>query len=338
MWSSPSGILSLLGASTEVINEAVPYFRLLIASSLLVAIAHSYECALRAQRNTRGPLVVAVVMLVSKTCLNALLMFGAFGLPRLELLGAGIATVLTHAIALGCYIAAARLGADRIGVRASPAALLRGLATIRDVLRVAAPSMGERLLMSIAVLVYFAVLNRYGTGTVAAYAIGVRLLSFSWIPGLGFAVAASTLVGQALGAGDMREAKRAGWRSMQLALGVMAVAGVLCITLRGPLSRAFTPDPEVLEQLLLFMTVLAVAQPFMGVHFTLSGALRGAGDTVTPLLGSAAGNWLFRIPLAVLFSHGLGLPVAWVWAALAVDHVVRSIVYLAAFQRGRWAR
>jgi Na+-driven multidrug efflux pump len=83
------------------------------------------------------------------------------------------------------------------------------------------------------------------------------------------------------------------------------------------------------------MLTLALAQPLMGIHFTLGGALRGAGDTLTPLLAAAIGNWAFRVPLAYAFkSHGLG--VVWMWLALVFDHVARAVWISIAFVRGRW--
>ena len=107
--------------------------------------------------------------------------------------------------------------------------------------------------------------------------------------------------------------------------------------LRGPLARAFTHDEGVVANLMPFMMMLALAQPFMGAHFTLAGVLRGAGDTVTPLVGAAVGNWGFRVPLAWLFTRFLGHDLVWVWAALIGDHFARMLVNGWSFVRGRWS-
>jgi Na+-driven multidrug efflux pump len=85
------------------------------------------------------------------------------------------------------------------------------------------------------------------------------------------------------------------------------------------------------------MMMLAIAQPFMGAHFTLAGVLRGSGDTITPLVGAGIGNWGFRVPLASLAVHlGAGLP--WVWAALIADHFARMTINGLAFVFGGWDR
>ena len=90
----------------------------------------------------------------------------------------------------------------------------------------------------------------------------------------------------------------------------------------------------MLAELGPFMLTLALTQPLLGFHFTLSGALRGAGDTVSPLLAAAIGNWAFRVPLAYAFSHS-GKPVSWMWFALVFDHVAR-VAIVGTVRARRW--
>lgn len=334
----PRELLSLLDARPDVIETAVPFFRLFAGAMVLYGAAFMFESALRANRNTRGPMFVAVAVMTVKIILSLLLIFGAWGLPRLELVGAGIATLVAHAVGLGLYVWLSRVSAgEGLAVTFSWEDVRTMWDVAWEVLVVSLPAMGERLIMSLALLTYFKILSGYGTAAIAAYAIGVRLLSFSWAPGIGFGAAASTFVGQALGAADSERARRAAWRSVRQATGVMCGLGVVFFFLRGALARGFTSDPGVAESLLPFMAMLAIAQPFMGVHFTLGGVLRGAGDTVTPLVGAALGNWGFRVPLAWLFTRLLGPHLVWVWAALIADHFARMTVCGWVFVRGRWA-
>lgn len=331
--------LEVLGAEANVIDVCVPYFQLVIGSGILVALNSSFESAQRAQKNTRVPLLAVSVMVLVKVGLNCLLVFGMAGFPRLELVGAGIATVAAHSAAFLVYLTLGRLaGRAEHALRPSFRDLRQQSKISLDMLRVALPALGERLVMNLALLSYFSILSHgYGGAAIAAYAIGVRLLAFSWIPGLGFSVAAATLVGQALGAGQPERARLAGWRSVRLALGIMALLGVACAFFRSALASGFTADQAIIEDLTPFLLTLAIAQPFMGVHFTLSGALRGAGDTVTPFLAASVGNWCLRVPLAWWFaSSGAGL--VWVWAALVGDHVVRCVWSAIAFRGGRWAK
>jgi putative MATE family efflux protein len=334
--SAPRAVLRWLSAAPEVIDLAVPYLQLVMLGSALLAVALTFESALRADRDTRTPMRVAVVVTVVKLGLNALLIFGALGFPRLELVGAGIATVASQVVGVALL-----LGVVLRQPRGSPLALRRAdFAASRPLLpelfRIAVPGVAERLIMNLALLSYFGVLGRYGTIAVAAYTIGVRVLAFSWIPGTAYAQAVATLVGQSLGAGDRRGATRAGWRAAGLALATAVVLGVACALAREPLARLFTDDGETVAALGPFMLCLALAQPFLQLHFTLGGAHRGAGDTWTPLVAAFVGNWVFRVPLSFLAAEALRGSLVAVWAVLILDHVARAAWLLVSFRRGRW--
>jgi putative MATE family efflux protein len=332
--SAPRFLLGLLNAKPDVIETALPYLRFTMLSTLLFAVSITLECGFRAMRDTRTPLAVAVVVTSVKTGLNYLLIFGPFGLPKLGLEGAGIATLGAQLVAVLLLVIATR---RRATLALAPRDVGAARASLGEVGRISAPAVLERVLLNLALLDYFRMLGDYGSDAIAAYTVGVRMMSFSWIPGIGFAAAAATLVGHALGAKDPRAARRAGWRATRLALAVSVVLGFVAAFGRGPLARVFTDDPGVLAELGPFMLTLALTQPLLGFHFTLAGALRGAGDTVSPLLAAAIGNWVFRVPLAYAFSHS-GKPVLWMWFALVADHVARAAWVGAVFVRAKWQR
>jgi putative MATE family efflux protein len=304
-------------------------------STLLFAVSITLECGFRAARDTRTPLGVAVAVTSVKTLLNWLLIFGPFGLPQLGLAGAGAATLGAQVVAVTLLASLSRRRSLRGALAVTRADLPAARRDLVEVGRISAPAVLERVVLNLALLDYFRMLGDYGASAIAAYTVGVRMMSFSWIPGIGFAAAAATLVGHSLGAADPRAAQRAGWRAMRLALGVSIALGLLCAFARGPLARVFTDDASVLAELDPFMLTLALTQPLLGFHFTIAGALRGAGDTVTPLLAAAIGNWAFRVPLAWAFSSA-GLPVLWMWVALVFDHVARAALVGTVFARGRW--
>jgi len=336
--AAPHALLELLGAPPQIADASVPYMRLLLGSSLLLAVAVILECGLRADRDTRTPMWIALAVMLAKVGLNLLLIFGALGLPRLELVGAGIATAVSQVVGLALFFAVVR----RAG-RASPLALVRAdfaaaRPRLRQVIAIALPGVGERLAMNLALLAYFRILSEYGPLAVATYTVGIRVLSFSWIPGISFGVAASTLVGHNLGAGHAAAATRAGWRAARLALGVAVVLGSACALARAPLAGMLTREAALVSELIPFLLCLAVAQPFLQVHFALGGALRGAGDTFTPFVAATVSNWALRVPLALLAAQVLALDVIWVWYTLVVDHLARAAWMGRAFRRGGWRR
>jgi putative MATE family efflux protein len=330
-------VLGWLGAEPAVVDAAVPYLNLVVGTSMFLAVALVLDSALRANKNMRTPMWISVAVTTVKLLGNWVLIFGNLGLPRLELLGAGVATALAQTVAVALFLGAAlRAPAD------SPLALRLGQLRARpehrrEVIRIAVPGIAERIVMNLALLAYFWVLSSYyGTLSVAVYTVGVALLSFSWIPGSAYAQACATLVGQALGAGDRPGAIRAGWRSAGLALITAVVLGAIFGWARTPLAELFTEDVEVIVALGPFMLALAIAQPFLQLHFTLGGAHRGAGDTVTPLVAATLSNWALRLPLAYVCAAYLQTPVVWVWYALLLDHTFRAAYLAWSFHRGRW--
>lgn len=327
--------LRLLGADPAVATLTLPYLQLVIGSTLFLSVAMTFEFGMRANRDTRTPLRIAAVVAAVKIALNAVLIFGEAGFPRLELVGAGIATVVSQVVGLALFwLVAAR--APREGMLRPAWQAARPI--VADVVRLALPGLGERLAMNLALLVYFRVLAEYGTDAVAAYTVGIRILSFSWLPGSGFGIASATLVGQALGAGRPDAAVRAGWRTTRLALGVALALGLAGVLQRDPLAHLFVSDPGTLRALEPFLLCLAVTQPFLQVQFTLGGVHRGAGDTLTPFYAAVAGNWLLRVPLACLFVWVWKLDLVWVWYAILVDHAVRTAWLAVSFRRRAWTR
>src|SRR5262249_13231209 len=158
---------------------------------------------------------------------------------RLELVGAGLATLVSQGIGLLLFITVVvrASGDSPLALRPRHFAAARPIA--RDVVRLAVPGVGERLANNLALLAYFRVLSGYGSSAIAAYTVGVRLLAFTWIPGTAFGTAASTLVGQALGAGRRAAAVSAGWRANHLSLVVAVVLGGACAAMPRVLARLF---------------------------------------------------------------------------------------------------
>jgi putative MATE family efflux protein len=339
MGVQPRFVLAYMNPEPAVLALAAPYLQLVMASTLLLSLTLTLESALRANRDTLTPMLITALITGVKIGLNALLIFGVAGvLPPLGVTGAGYATLGSQAVALLAFLLVIlRQRRDSpLALRTRDFAAIGGV--VPELLRVAAPGVVERAILQGAMFTYVSTVGSYGTYAAAAYTIGVRLLSFSWIPGNGFAQAAATIVGQSLGSGDLWLAERATRRAAALSVGVAVVMGILAALLDRPLARFFTADPHTIEALIPFMMCLAVAQPFMQLHFTLAGAFRGAGDTVTSLVAAVIGNWVFRVPLALLVTRVLHAELIWVWAVLMLDHVARAIWLVWSFRRRDWAK
>ncbi len=209
---------------------------------------------------------------------------------------------------------------------------------IRRILRIGYPAALEGTLFQVGLMAFMRLLGIYGTAAVAAYNVGAQILALSFLPGIGFGTAAATLVGQHLGAGDPASAARSAWRSLGGAVAIMSGMGLLLIALAEPIARLFTDDAEVVALTVEFIWLLGAVQPLMAVEFVIGNALRGAGDTRFPLLVIFVGLFCFRLLPAAIAAHYFEAPLTLVWGMLVFDYLVKAVLLLGRFQRGRWKK
>ena len=196
--------------------------------------------------------------------------------------------------------------------------------------------MGERLITHGMQLVYAKLVIAFGVAAYAAHQVGLNIEALSFLPGLGFAQAATTLVGQRLGAGEGPAARRSGIYAAWLAVATMSAFGVTYLLFPSQWMALFTTDHEVLAYGRTLMWIMALLQPPLALALTLKGALRGAGETRVVLHAAILGGWVVRLPLAYLFGIQLDLGLVAVWLTMWLDWWVRGAVVLLRFRRMRW--
>ena len=149
-------------------------------------------------------------------------------------------------------------------------------------------------------------------------------------------MAAATLVGQHLGDKQPGRAATSGWHSLWLSIGSMTLLGAVLIATAEPIAAWFIDDPEVIRLTVDFIWILGAAQPLMAVEFTIGGALRGAGDTRYPLLVIFLGLFICRLVPALIAALWFEASIQIVWCALLLDYLIKAVLLIARFRRGRW--
>lgn len=332
LWAEP--FVHLFGVAPEVTAEASVYVRAVMLSIAPSSVLFVIGSGLRGAGDTRTPLIVGLLVNVVNVFANWVLIFGKLGFPALGVLGSALATTL--AFSIGAVVLGSALAIGSLRLQVAPRNLVPDLATMRRILRIGYPSAIEQALLQAGFLLYLVFAARYGTEAVAAYFIGVRILALSFLPGFGFSAAASTLVGQNLGAGSPARAASAGWMSAWMSVWFMTAAGIVVFLLAEPIARLFVDDAAVVAGTVWFIYMLGVSQPFMALSFTLGGALRGAGDTRFPLWTMLVAFYVVRLGLsaAVVFVFEASLP--WLWAALIGDYAVRALLSSWRFRGKTW--
>ena len=173
--------------------------------------------------------------------------------------------------------------------------------------------------------------------TYAAHQIALRISAMSYLPGWGFSVATTTLVGQALGAKAPDEARATTSAARKFSFLVMTAIGVLLVLLAEPIVRIFTTDPEVVREGARAIRIAGCVQPIMSQSFIFGGALRGAGDTRATMFITMLSVWGLRIIVTYFVGRVLGLGIIGAWLAVGVDFSLRSYLFSRRWRSGKWA-
>jgi MATE family multidrug resistance protein len=173
-----------------------------------------------------------------------------------------------------------------------------------------------------------ALAGRISPSALAANQIVLNIASFFFMVPLGLSSAAAVRVGYAIGRGDLRGARRAGWSAILLALAAAAIVAASFLLVPERLLAIFTDDPGVVGLGVTLLLVCAVFQPFDGLQAVATGALRGAGDTRTPMLCNLAGHWMIGLPVAYVLCFHRGWGVVGLWVGLSVGLILVGTVLL----------
>ncbi|MGG1312679.1 MULTISPECIES: MATE family efflux transporter [Cohnella] len=321
-------LLRLMGSEPSVLAEGIVYFRIVAVPSIFISLMTIFGSILRAAGDTKTPMKVGVWINVIHIALDYILIFGFFAFPGFGIAGAAWATVIARVIgtiALYAYIRSSKLSFSlRKGTT--------GGYTL-SLLQLSVPTALERLIMRFGQVLYFGLIVRLGTDVYAAHTIAGNIEIFSYMPGYGLAIAATTLVGQYLGANRREEAYRFGLLTTGIAVAFMSFVGVLLFVFSPFAATWFTNENDVIGMVTTALRIDAFAQPFLAIGLVLAGALQGAGDTKSPMYSTAIGMWLIRVVGVYVLSVILGMGIAGVWLSIAIDLAARAVFLFMRFSK-----
>jgi putative MATE family efflux protein len=318
------------GASPQATRYAIDYLRTVFLGAPVVFLFHACEGIFRGHGDTRRPLRAMAWGLALNMALDPIFI-RALGL---EVMGAALATVIAIGLAAALLlVSGARRGWISLRVRGlDPGVLGR-------VVRIGTPVSLHGIVFS---LVYVAIIDEVtragGDAAASALGLGLRVEWLAYVFGVGCAAAASTLVGQALGARDVRRAHEAAFGAAYLGAGVAALWGLVLFLLPRPaVSWLARGDTLVTLHTMDYFEITAASFAFMAVENVFEGAFAGAGTTLVPML-LVVPMTILRIPVALFLSRTVGWGVAGVFWALTFTSVARGLLFAFWFSAGRWTR
>lgn len=328
VWASIP-LLARLGIDPAVLSQTRPYLRAIDWSTLPLLLFVCCRRYLQALNIVRPIMITLLTANLINFAGNWVLVFGNLDAPRMGAEGAGWATCMSR-VYMMLILGAVVWRRDR--------ALLHipwkpDLRRARKLLTLGFPA-ALQIVLELGVFATVTVLiGRLSAVALAGNQIALTTVSTTYMMPLGVSSAAAVRVGQAIGRGDPAGAARSGWAALGMGATMMSAAAVALLWVPHLIARLFTPDLEVIAAGVVLLRVAAFFQLFDGFQVVATGALRGAGDTRTPMLCHFAGYWAIGLPLGAIlcFHYGLGAP--GLWMGLSAGLILIGMVLV-----GFWAR
>ena len=334
IWVAGEDLMSLFGLELEAKDLAIDYLKVLILFSPTFGVSIVAGAAIRAAGDVKTPLYIGLFQNILNIFLLIGFVNGNYGFPELGVVGAAYAAGISFAV--GTLLT---LLVWVFGIISIPLPKIKEFSfdRFRELVKVSTPAGLEQGVFQLGLLIYFWIISLYGNAPIAAYNVGINILMLSFMVGQGFTIAGATLTGQFIGAENPKEAKRSGWRSAGLTMVSMGILGIILALASRPIAGYFVDDPEVIRLTVLFVWLLGIMQPLMALEFALGGALRGAGDTKSPLIIITISLIFFRLTFAGIFVW-LNFPVEYIFGSLIVDYIVKAILFTYRFESGLWIK
>lgn len=312
---------TFLTPDPDVQELGTPYLQVRIASMVAVGMNFSFRGYWSAIHMTGVYLRTLLIMHAINIFLNWVLIFGNLGAPELGVFGAGLATTISLYIGTALYFFfALRHATDKGFLHRLPSR-----STLWQQFRLSLPSSMQQLFFSAGLVTLVWIVGRIGTEEVAAVNVLMTFHITAILPAFGVALAATTLVGNALGRDDVDDAERWGWNCSAITFVYGITLSLLLIPLAGPLLGLFLTNPETRELARLPMILWASVIAFDTAGMVLMNALIGAGDTRRSMWISVIWQWLFFLPLAFITGPLLGWGLLGVWIVNGVYRTGQAV-------------
>lgn len=324
-------IMQIFGMEPEVTQIGTEYLQVTMLTIVVLIMLLIGGSALRGAGDSRTPMNVTALANVVNVGLSYFLIFGVAGFPELGAVGSAWATFWSRLLGVVLLLAVMWRGSNGVSIRGRTGWLPQ-LSVARSVLAIGVPAALEQVFITGAFFGLTIVVAELGTVSLAAHRIAFNALSLSFLPGIGFGIAATALVGQAAGARNGEEASAVAKIGTIWALAWMSSIALLIIIFAPAIIRLYSTDPEIIRVGSAGLRVVAMAQPFWAVLFVQSGSMRGLGNTRFPLVVNTLGVWLSVI-LAFILLRTTGGDLPRVWTAFLFTSPFMAVVLFIRFRR-----
>ena len=335
-WIWASEILSLMGASQDVLDVGLPYFRILFGSNIIILLLFVFNGVFRSAGNPSYAMRVLWIANGLNIVLDPLLIFGLGPIPAFGLEGAAWATVIGRSI--GVLIQLHYLFKRQRVIPPKSIVYLSDPPLMKKLIIKSTGAAGQYLIETISWVFLIRVVSIFGKQAVAAYTIVFRIIVFSILPIWGIAMATATMVGQYLGMDRIPSARKSVLLASLYNFIYLLIMSIVYFLLATHLMEFFTRDDTVVDIGASGIKILCVGYLAFGVGMVMQQAFNGAGDTITPTWLSAICYLALQIPLAYYMAVYLKMEAKGVYWSITISHAVLALLFVWLFKRDVWVK
>jgi len=318
-------LLRLMNTPAEVLPLASQYLRIFF---LIAAM-------LRGVGDSATPLYFQVVSVGLNAVLDPILMFGWLGMPRLDLNGTAVATVVSQVVALAALLI--YIQRKQHAVAPDWRHLRADAETVWLNVKIGLPVAIQQSVVSLGQLFVIGLVNGFGETAVAAFGAAMRIDQVAFLPAMTIGMAVATVAGQNIGANRYARVRRVFASAVLMSAGITLACSALVVSLPGPLLRLFLNDPKVIAVGVRYLHIVGACYVLFAVMFASNGVINGAGHTLITTVITVFSLWIVRVPLATYLSRSLHNVVG-VWYAMSASFATSMVISLAYYFSGRWKR
>ncbi len=326
-------LLELMEVAPDVYHAALGFLRVQFIGLPLAFVFFCFQSQMRGMGQVTVPLYLTAGTVFVNFVLDPVFIFWmGWGV-----MGAALATVISQTIAAAAAIVLLVQG--RYGIQLRIRELRPDFAFIKRAVNLGYPAAIEGSARGLGVTVMMFIITSFGTVTTAAYGVGGNMLQFAVIPAMGFSMATSTLVGQNIGAGNIKRAEAVARLATLITFSVLTAFGLFAFAFANHIAAFFVPhDKAVVHEASVFIRTVSWSFGFIGVQFALMGVLRASGNMFAAMTISLVSQWMLTFPLAFVLSHRAHLGAHGIWWAFPVANVITAVMSFLWFSRGDWKK
>jgi putative MATE family efflux protein len=327
-------LLGMMGASKEVIAEGKNYIAIMLGSNLVIMLLFLINGIFRGAGDAGLSMRTLWIANGINIVLDPCLIFGWGPFPEMGLTGAAVATSIGRGVGVVYQVYHLFRGKGVVQIHSKNWQLRPK--TIWSLVKVSSGGTGQFIIASASWIFMMRIMSQFGSAALAGYTLGIRVIVFTILPAWGMSNAASTMVGQNLGAGFPDRAEKSVWRTGFFNMIFMGIVSIIYITLSKPIIAIFTTDPEVLMYGSQCLSIVGLGYIFYAYGMVIANSFNGAGDTRTPTILNLFAFWVLEIPLAYLLAISLGFGPNGVFSAIVISESLLTLAGIIIFRRGKW--